>query len=388
MTAPALIGAIGRNPASLVVVGRHFGVRSALLVCTAQTAWLVPVLARQLDLPDQAVHAIRVGDDKGNHGIGEVRDKVHAALDRADVGAAVLDITGGTKAMSVGLYEAARAASLPRLHTVRLEPNGQLRDEDHGAAIPHAVTLEPAEFVEWYDGGPVRCTWRGPLARIPHAMRRRKRIGELILRHFSPGDGRPGVALNADGSARFPVPVPADLELPPGFVRRDAHTIAAAGRDASYFSKNGWLEELCLLRAGLVARDVADVRAALGLELGRDGSGSLDEADVVLTRGARVCVIEAKARAKGAGAGGEVNKRIGKAHRYFGSAVHVIFVHPAWGRRAPQKLVTTAGENTTLVGRDLRLLQQAVAAALGIPFDAGSLRHGRPQQRGRGAAVR
>jgi hypothetical protein len=104
---------------------------------------------------------------------------------------------------------------------------------------------------------------------------------------------------------------------------------------------------------------------AMGLELCDPAGTVLDEFDVVAVRGARVLVVEAKARATGGGGGADLQKRIHKVHRFFGRFATVVFVHPAWGPAPPPALAASAGPGIHLVGSDLGALDRAIREAVG-----------------------
>ena len=102
----------------------------------------------------------------------------------------------------------------------------------------------------------------------------------------------------------------------------------------------------------------------LGAKVMGDAQGQ-DEMDVVLQRGLRTVVIEAKAVAK-QGAGPDVQKRAHKVRRFFGRGARAICVVPAWGREAPTGVKDVTGNDVELIGSDLAALRQAVVNALAL----------------------
>ena len=153
--------------------------------------------------------------------------------------------------------------------------------------------------------------------------------------------------------------------MPPGFKQRGDKI--EEPEHSGVFSHHRWLEEFCLLRAHSLLRAESDVTAALGVKLRSPGtSEGNDEADVVLLRGGRVLVIEAKAREQPGGSGAQLQKRIAKTRTFFGDLAKVLFVHP--GYNAPALRVNRSmvdGRYVRIVGSDLTELDSAICWGIG-----------------------
>ena len=156
-------------------------------------------------------------------------------------------------------------------------------------------------------------------------------------------------------------------DLPAGFCQESKCRLVS--EIPGFFTHNSWLEELCLHRAQVVLGNCSLTRAAANLHIISKKHRGQDEADIVLVRGSQVCVIEAKARLDGAGAGADLMKRMQKTRRFFGVLAKTVFVHPAWGAVPPEALVELAGDKATLVGANVDLIDTAIRSALSITVD-------------------
>ena len=353
-----LVGLVGHNPASLLVVARSLSPKRTLLIATPQTIEIAKRLARQIPNSEPKLWSGGFGIDRVRSGLSD--------LIGSESGSICLDITGATKPLSIGLWATLNQSSGGRLKTVYLEPSGQLTDADTGQRIEHEVAIAPREMLVWYEAsaglkkGATGARWEGELSCLEPAIVQREALTRRLFDTF----------VSSTDCYRRNEPLPNDLlqlsakDLPPGASISGNQVVLPDVTD--YLGANHWLEEYCALVSRDSLTDAPTVRAAIGLPIATESGGS-DEADVVLLRGPRAVIIEAKARGKAGGAGTDMNKRIQKARRFFGSLARVIFVHPAWGQTVPQDLAEIAGPGVWLVGRDPARLRTAIREALSLP---------------------
>lgn len=355
-----LVSCIGFNPANAIIAARHYGVSRASLLGTRDTRTQMAAVADQIGGSVQCI-----AFESAEVTIDSVCKRVAEALAPQPDETIVLDLTGATKLLCIGTWNAVSALPQSQWEAVYLEPGGEMLEPVYGERITHNVTVEISEVLAWQGKAVQKAGWQGTLLDVDQGINERASLGRFLLNAF------------ADNAVRFhqrtntatidddrPVP-----NLPPAFHRK-GHKIAISHNGPShYFAHNGWLEELCLSRARRVFKKADDIRAAAGLEVTIPGTNAVDEADVVMVRGPRTCVIEAKARRKGAGAGADLQKRIAKTRDYFGNHASVIFVHPAWGKTPPSELVARHKRDAILVGTNLGALDKAVFNALRFERD-------------------
>ncbi len=358
MNIKTLVGAVGRNPASVLAAARALKPGRLFLVHTEGTRHQAMVLRRQCPVPRERIHLIPV---PAGSGIEQVAGAVADAADWASVGPVGLDITGATKVISFGMWEALRNCLPGGFQALVLDQSSyRLEDASNGRPLPQPMPeIRISEMLAWYgaemDSDGTR--WQGRLSQLPVALRRRLPVGQALLRAFrEQGPKFSAERVRKPVLARaLPGPLPSGMRWRENLLHAD---------DPAYLKYNGWLEELCLgMVAGELGERAGQVFCALGARL-RAGSGQ-DEMDVVLARGTRVVVVEAKARSSGAGAGADLQKRVNKARRFFGQHVRVVFVHPVWGRHPPGALRDLADDTVTLVG-DFDGFGDRVGSLLGL----------------------
>lgn len=349
-----LVGCVGFNPASVLIAARHYKPARVILIGTAGTKHHVGALSRQLGIPVQCIAMATA-----NEPIGVIAEHVREKLRDDSNGRILFDVTGGNKLLTLGAWVGIGSAKLATdaVQLVYLTPDGKLIDPTNGRDTNQQAVIKISEVLEW-NGAKVKSTgWAGSLSGLPTAMVERRRLGEALLHTLASEK----LLIEADrNEATVELPQAIISSLPPGFSMQGKKLRSNV---SGYLQLNAWLEELCLLHAASVLREDAATRAGIGVKLIRDSGGS-DEADVVLVRGSRVCVIEAKARRTSKGAGDDLQKRIAKTREFFGDHAHVIFVHPAWGKSPPASLIGSSIRNVDLVGGDPKALDIAIKKAL------------------------
>lgn len=346
-----LVGCVGHNPGSCLIAARKFQVSRAVLVCTAATRPQLQVVAAQLRVPVREVMLVA-----GDLSVAGVEAKVRGALDLGPEERVILDATGGTKLMGIGAWLGLSALPRARWSAVYLENDGELLDPRSGQHLTYRVAIEIDEILAWH-GRKIRgAAWRGMLSDVQPEIRRRASLGDVLMKAVA----EKRVRFYGNNTALFLSGTP-PRSLPAGFRREENRVKTTVSR---YFSKNQWLEELCVHRARVVFSRQKNIRAAAGVKTVLLNDRSEDEADVVLVRGPRTCIIEAKARLQYEGAGAELQKRIAKTWENFGAHAKVIFVHPAWGQQPPRDLVAMVGARATLVGANPVALDRAIFDAL------------------------
>lgn len=360
MSQRVLLALIGDNPASALVAARAINPDRLVLVHTQRTRALAGVVAEQIG--DNPATALIELTNEG--GIDGHANRIKSSISLSDTDHVYVDITGGTKPMSLGAWNAFADLPHTRLHGIYLDQQAyRLLDARNGQPVQLAEPtpeIRIDEMLSWYQARVMRpqTRWRGRLSDIPRKMKVRAPIGHLLLQQLSQS--------NQSFNARligFKQLTQLDprLQLPPGLWFKQSRLIC---EDEEYLAKNGWLEELCLVAVSNALDQPQTVLAAHGLHV-RLERGQ-DEMDLVLVRGSRVVVIEAKARSSSAGAGADLQKRINKAQRFFGPHARVIFVHPSWGNTPPPDLSALAGKGVDLIGDDLDELGKVTAQALGL----------------------
>ncbi len=353
--AGVLVGIVGFNPVSVLVAARALSPRRVLLLCTEQSEPQAAALEALLAPPVTIVCWDAVP------GLSEVRESIAEDLGDRGEGPVFFDITGGTKPLAIGAWQGLTAACGDRLRGLYLDQSGVLRDADRGAPLGAEVTIHPDDFLRLRGAQVRKVAWEGALEDMPEVMLRRMPLARALYEHL----GRTPLCTDIERGAVHCRGAALPRPLPPGFSVRGGWLVAEG--DRNWLGKHRWLEELCLGAAREALNGVPGVRAALSLEI-RGAEGAQDEMDVVLTRGSRVTVIEAKARGRREGAGVEALKRLHKARRFFsGPNTRVLFVHPIWGRDAGRykAIETLGGRNFTILGGRYEALLDSIRAGLG-----------------------
>lgn len=353
-----LVSCIGFNPASAVIAARHYRAARAVLVGTRDTQRQLDAVASQIAVP---VRRIEMDDPRWP--IRRLADAVCRAVAAAPGDDVVLDVTGGTKLMTLGVWIGTGNTGSQRVRVTYLGGDGRLVDPLTGDVSGQRVVIGIDEVLAWQGARISSARWMGPLDAVDgDLIARAQQLAPLLIRAVR--QKALAIGQSANSASLGPIALPA--ALPAGVAARGNRLVSSV---EGYFSHNAWLEEWCLAGAARVLRDAPQARAGLGIvaTLGHHGQ---DEADVVLVNGARVCVVEAKARLSSDGAGAELQKRIAKTQEYFGDHAHVVFVHPAWGPQPSKHLVEVVGRRATLVGSRKEDLDRAIARAVLPPEPA------------------
>lgn len=368
-TTDLLVCPVGHNPASVLVAAGALHPKVAILVPTDDTLSIAEALKAQLErrspgIVCQTPASLRFARPPA---LVEMRDRARSVFSSFPKGKrAVLDLTGGTKAMAMGLWLALRDALGAEPHAVQLDPDGTLTDAEHGGAVPSEVLIPIDDVLAWRGAQVHAARWQGAPAAIPDTEVPFEALGRFLAHYLCVGGGFERVAATATEAARW--------VFPPGRVPRalaafsDSNARAVYEPRPGYLGQGEWLEVECLRAVRAVARKHphAALDAGLGVKL-RSAAGHVDEADVVVCRGPRVLVIEAKGRGNALGAGDHLQKRIQKSRSYFDSRTRVIFVHPAWGAAGPpDSLRDVAGRDVELLTEVGDSLEVAIERALGL----------------------
>lgn len=346
-TADLLVAIVGFNPASVLLCARALKAGRTCLICTAETRDLANILKGQIG--SATVVEVRAGAT-----ITQVAAAVGSAVP-SDARRVSLDLTGGTKILSLGAWHALQARETLDLSIAYLDGDGRLFDAASGVSLPRA-NLMPEDLLRWSGASVRHSRWSGNLKAVPAPIVDRFPVSRALFQHFPDWE----VARYAGGERVTGRGIPQTCR---GF-DTDEHGNYFVPAGSGFLRTNEWLEEYCLCEAArAMGTDAESVGALFGSDLVA-GAGGKDEVDIVLTRGARVLVIEAKARLTSKGAGADLHKRVQKARRFFGSHAQVLFVHPAWRGQPPRDLAELADRGTMLVGRDEQRLRAAVRKSL------------------------
>jgi hypothetical protein len=313
-----LILAMGHEPLPLLVQIARFRPSAVLIVCTKQTATatrrLFAVLARRMP----ACLALPPVELQQGHGTDAVAEAVGTAVmawmqasGRDTEGRVLADVTGGTKIMSLGILQACRAGlSQEGLDAVYLDV---VRSVD----VRSGQTLDVSEsFV---------ISVRDVAALRGHVIDRVGREGTL--------------------ASKFP-----ELEETgvPGLRRWQRLVLEPHGPETA---DGTWLELACAaaIRQAVAKADRDSVSVVWSCTTMPGPDQPIDETDLVLVRGSRVVVVEAKSGKQSGSA--EVRKRLAMVDATFGTSAHVVFVAP---RR------TSAGMKALRAVLDNRRVTQAL----------------------------
>jgi len=355
-----LVSLVGMNPASALVSARVLQPARVVLIHTTQTQEKAQALERQI-----APTPVRRVCWPHPCGVDEVAARVADDVALQTGEAVTLDLTGATTLFSVGAWAGLSAALGTGFQAVYLRQNDSRLCDARTAEVLSLGTadISPKEVLAWYGAAPLSQSWSGRLDQVPKRVFARLPLYRAVCTLWAqPGGivrvkGRPAWRLNGK---RLPQPLPAGFRLHQGALWCDA--------DTDCIGANRWLEEYCLAVAAEELGRTATVHGALGLAtyVGSN-KGVVDEGDVVLVLGGRVVVLEAKANLDPKGAGADVQKRVQKVRRFYGSHAQVIVVRPVWGDAPPQALAELMAEHAQMVGNNERSLRHAVRRALGFP---------------------
>ena len=356
MPSCTLVAAVGFNPASILVTAR--GMKTPpdhlVLLCTEQTEHVAQTVARQIG----AIAPVILAYDT-NPPIENARTFLAENNYIPRDGEVILDITGATKSLCLALWLA-----LSEIRTsfaaVYLEPDGRLRDARDGNPILATPHITPEEVLAWHSSRIQTSSWRGASPGLPAHYRERHALSKFLFSEFK------NIAINTTGEALRKETSPPFPPLPPGFLVEDVRLCEPP--HTGFFSENKWLEEFCLAEACDVLDGAEDVEAVMGADVRPTGAFGIakDEFDVVMVRGARIAVVEAKARSHAGGGGAELQKRVAKTKKFFGDPAKLVFVHPAYNAAAladNQALVDS--RTVRLVGDSIKDYRAAIRWALG-----------------------
>ncbi len=353
-----LLSLVGMNPASALVSVCILKPDRVVLVHTDKTRPQAEAVRSQCeDIPVKLVEWPMPG---GIDVLGErVADDVALAADEA----LTVDVTGATTLFSLGAWDGLTAALGRRFRAVYLrQSDSRLCDARTGEPVSDEdADISPKKVLAWYGARVRDATWSGRLDSVPRAVSARLPLTRALVRSWTPRRVKIARAQNGIRINRKYLPG----QLPPG-VRYEGGVLSYPG-DKEFFGHNRWLEEYCLAVVADELEKTQRVHAALGLRpCAETDKGSVDEGDVVLVRGGRVVVVEAKANLERKGAGADVQKRVQKARRFYGSHVRVVVVRPVWQEEPPRALVELMGGHAVLLGSDEVALRREVRAALGF----------------------
>ena len=336
-----LVGLVGGNPVSLLVAAKSLRPRRMVLFATEQTqtvadrvvASLGGIPVRVVQWPDvPAIDAF-------------ARDAI-ADADLRPTERVVFDLTGATKTMTVGVWQALLARGQP-FGAVCFMPDGRLVNARTGVANA-GVFLSAQDHLQLHGYRVRNKRWQGAIDQLPAEFVHRAAVAQHLLNHFGKWHS------NDLGWITFKARAPAGpFAAPP------------PGADKTWIGQNIWLEELALACAAEACTGGRLIEASLGLAIqSGQNQNTNDESDVVLVRGARVVVIEAKANQAGSASGADLQKRVQKAESAFGQC-RVVFFKPALSAAAIAGLQPLVPK-TDLVAKDLNQLRAAIARGLGL----------------------
>lgn len=416
-----LITLVGKNPHSSMLAALQWRLPYCLLICTETTENVARVLEKQLaQIKTADGQAIQVGVMVWNDPptLSEAKPRLQQFFEkRQHITHIVFDTTGGNKLMMINAWEAIyRGVVHPDVVHRGVVQGSQEKEKQmqaqlvylndaenaffdvlQGTAIPRmaGVNLDPSHIIEWKHAEAIftskakgsSADFVLPTARSTHPVLQAicTRIGlsqtllqalvqkQLKLESPKLSITQPnfshyftslapkvtqGLQLQHTGDKCWMVEPPATPF--PAFID-------------GYAKANGWLEELCLYLclqalhdAGM--RDV-DWYWSFKWTYIHNGQSTNDESDLIFVRGARVVVVEAKARTESGGAGDGLQKRVQKSQSFLGFQTRVIFVHPVSSASAVSGLVhSVQGSNTpqqtTIVSDPIKDLGKTLIAGL------------------------
>ncbi len=316
-----LVGIVGRAPASIVLAARALRPDRTLLVHSEDTEKVADVVRGQLggEVTHVLADATRL----------EPTARAVAAKLASLPGTTRLfvDLTGGTKPLSIGVWEGTRelATALGPAHrsVVYLSAAGALLDAGSGTRVEsaEAVAIEPAEAIAWVRPlAQVRSVWRGGPEDVRSEIFERAEVWRLLAQAITDKTWQ-----STPDIQRTFTPRTRPSRLPPGFrFVKDGIEVPLA-----YLTQNVWLEELALAEVAAATR-FPGVRIAHGVTVVSPGAGNV-ELDLVATRGARALVVEAKT--VGSSPGGQLSKKAAHVGELLGPTARLLaFVPKVFGR--------------------------------------------------------
>lgn len=365
MNSKVLLGFVGDNPASILITARTLKPSRVVLLCTGESHDSAKALVGQLE-DSPGVAATILADEEGaptwreNPSIEEAHATATNLLTLEEL--PLFDITGGTKTMLLGVWEALRARFGAAPQSYYLDRNRGLLTSD-GSGVGASVVIEPAEFLAWSGTSQKSARSQGKLHEIASALRGRLRVAQPLVDLLSAKRSDYGLDENHNRLDLTNIGAQEVAKAAKGLPEFTDDGRWLVG-PAEWFQRRLWLEEWCLVEAANATRTATDVRAVWSL---KPTGPANQEFDVVLSRGHRLLIIEAKGRGAAGGAGDELHKRVQTTRAFFGDLASVIFVHPAWGQRGNMDLMDAVDERRVeLIGSDRNAYHKAVRRFLGL----------------------
>lgn len=172
-----MVGCVGHNLGSCLIVAREFEVDRVVLVCTPETRREMRAIATRIDVP---VREVMLDDQSPS--IADVEARVREALELGPDEHVVLDVTGGTKLMSIGTWLVMSALPPSRWLAVYLEAGAELLDPRSGKRMGYHVAIEIEEVLAWHQRKIRHVTWRGLLSEVPPDISRRVSLGAALMK--------------------------------------------------------------------------------------------------------------------------------------------------------------------------------------------------------------
>ena len=233
-----------------------------------------------------------------------IKRRVEALLERKDLGNLALNVTAGTKIMSLAAYEVFRERGLPIFYVhpqkdllVPLLPAGPARE------LPDQLKLEEFFQVHGYQVTSLR---RKTIARA------RQQLGERLVEKVSlfsqalgplnylAGTAKNRPSLQSDRIAKrnwdtngFKLLV--DLLVDEGLLSAVNDHLVFSSEEDRFFVNGGWLEEYLFSRIDRLRNRIKIQDSAMSVQV-ESSSGTKNEIDVALLHNNRLFLIECKTR--------------------------------------------------------------------------------------------
>lgn len=260
-------------------------------------AWLQQVLQQQ----KIQVEIVALDDP---YDCDQVKQRVESLLERQDLGNIILNVTAGTKIMSLAAYEVFRQRKLPVFYVhprkdllIPLLPSGPPRE------LPDQLRLEEFFQVHGYQVTSLR---RKTVARS------RQQLGERLVEQVSlfsqalgPLNYLAGTAENRSTLKSDRIPKRAwdangfkplvDLLVVEGLLRVDNDHFIFSSEEDRFFVNGGWLEEYLFSRIDRIRNRFKIQDSAMSVQV-KSASGTKNEIDVAILHNNQLFLIECKTR--------------------------------------------------------------------------------------------
>ena len=176
-----LVAQVGFNPFSVLIASRVLEPDRVVLLHTTDTARIANTLAIQVDR-DRTLVAW--------DGPPCMQDVVEPLAE--DVGArpddeVIVDITGGTKELGLGVWIGLESSYGAGLRGVSLNPAGHLTDVHTSRAIPGGAWVDPKEPPAWRGAHLRKVVWQGRPNEIDADVRRRADLTNQLFARYRSG---------------------------------------------------------------------------------------------------------------------------------------------------------------------------------------------------------